>query len=103
MKVLYFAWLRTKAGTGEEDVSPPAEVTTAGALVEWLAGRSPRHADALSNRGMVPAAVTTEHIGPEHPVRPRDEVCTFPPATGRSGDPPRTRALRTRPRTPRPP
>ncbi|HEY9568938.1 MAG TPA: MoaD/ThiS family protein [Thalassobaculum sp.] len=51
-------------------------------MVEWLAGRSPRHADALSNRGMVRVAVNQEHVGPEHPVRPGDEVALFPPVTG---------------------
>ena len=29
VKLLYFAWLREKAGVGEEDVLPPAEVATA--------------------------------------------------------------------------
>jgi molybdopterin synthase sulfur carrier subunit len=82
MKILYFAWLRTKAGIGEEDVSPPAEVTTVAALVDWLAGRSPRHADALANRKVVRVAVNQEHVGPDHPVGPGDEVALFPPVTG---------------------
>jgi len=82
MKVLYFAWLRTKTGIGEEDVSPPAEVATAGALVDWLAGRSPGHADALANRKVVRVAVNQEHVGLDHPVRAGDEVALFPPVTG---------------------
>ncbi|MET4697128.1 molybdopterin synthase sulfur carrier subunit [Constrictibacter sp. MBR-5] len=82
MKVLYFAWLRTKTGIGEEDVSPPAEVATAGALVDWLASRSPGHADALANRKVVRVAVNQEHVGLDHPVRAGDEVALFPPVTG---------------------
>ena len=82
MKVLYFAWLRTKTGIGEEDVTPPADVATAGALVDWLAGRSPRHADALANRKVVRVAVNQEHVDLDHPVRAGDEVALFPPVTG---------------------
>lgn len=82
MKVLYFAWLRTKTGIGEEDVSPPSEIATAGALVDWLAGRSSRHADALANRKVVRVAVNQEHVGLDHPVRAGDEVALFPPVTG---------------------
>lgn len=82
MKVLYFAWLRTKTGIGEEDVSPPADVATAGALVDWLARRSPRHAEALANRAVVRVAVNQEHVGTDHPVRAGDEVALFPPVTG---------------------
>ncbi len=39
MKILYFAWLRTKTGVAEEDVTPPAEVGDVAALIEWLKGR----------------------------------------------------------------
>ena len=31
MKLLYFAWLRSKTGVSEEEVTPPAEVTKPGA------------------------------------------------------------------------
>ncbi len=30
MKVLYFAWVRQRTGTGEEMVEVPADVTTVG-------------------------------------------------------------------------
>ena len=36
MKILYFAWLRERLDRGEEEVSPPAEVTTVGDLIAWL-------------------------------------------------------------------
>ncbi|MEE9317961.1 MAG: MoaD/ThiS family protein, partial [Rhodospirillales bacterium] len=39
MKILYFAWLREKAGIAEEDVTPPESVDTVGALVDWLKER----------------------------------------------------------------
>jgi hypothetical protein len=36
MKLLYFAWLKTKIGTAEEELSPPPEVDTVAALLDWL-------------------------------------------------------------------
>ena len=82
MKVLYFAWLRTKIGVAQEQVAPPPEVTTVGALVEWLKARSPKHAEALANTAVVKVAVNQEHVPSDHPVSAGDEVALFPPVTG---------------------
>lgn len=82
MKVLYFAWLRARTGTSEEEVSPPASVATVAGLVEWLKGRSEGHAKAFADMGSVRVAVNQEHTGLDHPVRPDDEIAFFPPVTG---------------------
>jgi molybdopterin converting factor, subunit 1, non-archaeal len=82
MKVLYFAWLRTKAGMGEEEVSPPAGVADVSALVAWLKGRSAGLADAFADMTLVRVAVNQTYVGLDHPVRPGDEVAFFPPVTG---------------------
>jgi molybdopterin synthase sulfur carrier subunit len=82
MNVLYFAWLRSKTGTAREEVTPPAEVTTVGALMEWLAGRHPGFAEAMAAPGVIRAAVNQDYAQPEDPVRPGDEVAFFPPVTG---------------------
>lgn len=82
MKILYFAWLRSKIGVPTETVDLPAEVTTAGALVEWLKTRSPRHAEALANSKVVKVAVNQEHVPYDHPISETDEVALFPPVTG---------------------
>lgn len=82
MKILYFAWLRSKIGVPTETLDLPAEVTTAGALVEWLKTRSPRHAEALANSKVVKVAVNQEHVPYDHPISPTDEVALFPPVTG---------------------
>ncbi len=82
MKILYFAWLRTRVGLGEEQIDPPPEVDTAGALVDWLKGRGPEYAAALGNLQTVRVAVNQEQVGWDHPVRPGDEVALFPPMTG---------------------
>jgi molybdopterin synthase sulfur carrier subunit len=82
MKLLYFAWLRTKIGKAEETLDPPPQVTTVAALVEWLKGRGPGFADALKNARLVRVAVNHEYVGWDHPLRPGDEVALFPPVTG---------------------
>lgn len=82
MKVLYFAWLRTRVGLGEEEVAPPPEVADVAALVAWLSRRSPGHAEALANPKLVRVAVNQDHVGWDHPVKPGDEVAFFPPVTG---------------------
>jgi molybdopterin synthase sulfur carrier subunit len=82
MKVLYFAWLRSKIGVAQEEVAPPAEVRDVGALVDWLKARSPKHAEALANTTVVKVAVNQEYVPYDHPLSPNDEVALFPPVTG---------------------
>ena len=82
MRILYFAWLRAKTGRASEDVAPPPEVNTVGALMEWLAARRPGFAEALAAPGVVRAAVNQDYAQPGDPVRPGDEVAFFPPVTG---------------------
>ena len=82
MKLLYFAWLKTKTGLAEEEVSPPPEVTTVAALLAWLKTRGPGHAEALADLNALRVAVNQEYAKPDDPVRPGDEIALFPPVTG---------------------
>ncbi|MSO89965.1 MAG: molybdopterin converting factor subunit 1 [Rhodospirillaceae bacterium] len=82
MKILYFAWLRARTGCAQEEVSPPADVTNVGALLEWLKQRSPGHKEALADLTVVRTAVNQEHVQLDHPLKAGDEVALFPPVTG---------------------
>ena len=82
MKLLYFAWLKTKTGVGEEEVAPPAEVTTVRELLDWIKSRGPGHAEALSDLSVIRVAINQEFARPDDPVQPGDEVALFPPVTG---------------------
>jgi molybdopterin synthase sulfur carrier subunit len=82
MKLLYFAWLKTKTGVAQEEVDPPAEVTTVGELLAWLRDRGPGYAEALADLQVVRVAVNQAYADPDHPVGPGDEVALFPPVTG---------------------
>ena len=82
MKVLYFAWVRERMGIGEEELSPPPEVATVAALLDWLEQRGPRHKNALADRRTIRVAVNQRFADSQHPVAPGDEIAFFPPVTG---------------------
>lgn len=82
MKILYFAWLRTKTGIGAEEVTPPANVTDVASLIAWLKTRSPGHGAALADLSVVRVAVNQAFAKPSDPVKPGDEIALFPPMTG---------------------
>ncbi len=82
MKLLYFAWIKSKVGIAEETVTPPAHVKDVETLLNWLAQRGSGYAAALADRRVVRVAVNQEYVGPDHPVGAADEVALFPPVTG---------------------
>ena len=82
MKVLYFAWLRTRIGHAEETVAPPASVTTVAQLVDHLRGLSDAHAEALADMKAVRCAVNQDFAQLDAAVSADDEVAFFPPVTG---------------------
>jgi molybdopterin synthase sulfur carrier subunit len=82
MKVLYFAWVRERIGTGEEEVTPPAGVATVADLVAWLATRSDGHAAAFAAPARLRAAVDQAFVPLDASVAGAREVAIFPPVTG---------------------
>ncbi len=82
MKLLYFASLKQKIGTGEEDIALPDDVATIGALVDWLKTRGTGYSDALADLSIVRFAVNQDFAALDHPLAEGDEVAFFPPVTG---------------------
>ena len=82
IELLYFAWVRERIGADGEALALPAGVTSVGALLDWLAARSPGHAAALADRDRLRFAVNQEFAGVEAAVADGDEVAIFPPVTG---------------------
>jgi len=82
MKLLYFAWLKTKIGIAEEEVAVPEDVRTVTDLIAWLKSRGPGFADALANEAVVKVAVNQEFARRDQTVGNGDEVALFPPVTG---------------------
>ena len=82
MKILYFAWLRERVGTGEEDVTPPPEVATVADLMAWLAEKDEHYAYAFENPRVVRAAIDQEHVKHSAAIAGAREIAFFPPMTG---------------------
>ena len=82
MKILYFAWIRSKIGLSEETVDLPADVSTVKDLLNWLRERGPQHAEALQDASVVRVAVNEEYASLDASVAAGDEVALFPPVTG---------------------
>jgi molybdopterin synthase sulfur carrier subunit len=82
MKVLYFAWVRTKTGLAEESVSLPPGVETVGQFLAWLEGRGPGFAEALKDPKFIRVAVNQEFAAADVRLHDADEVALFPPVTG---------------------
>ncbi len=82
MKLLYFAWVKTRIGLAEEEVTLPSEVTTVGQLMTWLAARGPGYAEAFAEPERLRAAVNQDFAKPDAAIGPGDEVAFFPPVTG---------------------
>jgi molybdopterin synthase sulfur carrier subunit len=82
VRILYFAWVRSRIGRSGETLAVPAEVNTVGALVEWLKARGPAYAAAFANGAVIRAAVNQRLAKPSDAIGPGDEVAFFPPLTG---------------------
>lgn len=82
IKILYFAWLRERTGTGEENLDLPANVATVGDLTAHLRAKNPRFDAAFATPRLIRAAVNQVFATPDTQVAPGDEVAFFPPVTG---------------------
>jgi len=82
MKILYFAWIRQKAGVSEETVDLPVEIKTLSDLVHWLKARGPEFEAAFSDIKSVRAAIDQSHAKLDAPIKDAKEIAFFPPVTG---------------------
>jgi sulfur-carrier protein len=82
MRILYFAWLRERVGTGEEDLPLPAGITDVAGLIVWMQERGPGFAAAFGQARLVRCAVNQDFATPDTKLQDSDEVAFFPPVTG---------------------
>jgi molybdopterin synthase sulfur carrier subunit len=82
LNIAYFAWIRERMGVADETVAVPANVSSVGDLIAWLAARDARGANAFAEPGRIRAAVDGVMMGPDAPLLGAREVALFPPVTG---------------------
>ena len=82
MKIRYFAWVRERVGKAEEELTLPAEVATAGDLLQWLKGLGEEYDYALERPEVIRVAVDQMHVTADTPIAGAREVALFPPMTG---------------------
>ncbi len=82
IRMVYFAWVRERIGTGEETIDPPASVVTVADLIDWLAMTSAPHAEAFENRARLRAAIDQDFVALDTPIGAAQEIAIFPPVTG---------------------
>jgi molybdopterin converting factor subunit 1 len=82
IRILYFAWLRERTGTGEEVFMLPDGICTVGALMGLLRSRGEGYEQAFAIPRLVRAAVNQDFASPDTLISPGDEVAFFPPVTG---------------------
>ena len=82
MRVLYFAWVKEKAGIAAEEIDLPAEVATIAELIDWLKARGPEFANAFARSEVIRAAIDQSHVRHDAQDRGAREIAFFPPVTG---------------------
>jgi molybdopterin synthase sulfur carrier subunit len=82
VKLLYFAWVREKAGRAEEEVELPAEAQTVADVIAWLKTRGPDFEHAFERGDIIRAAIDQTHVKHDAPVADAREIAFFPPVTG---------------------
>jgi molybdopterin synthase sulfur carrier subunit len=82
MDLLYFAWVRERVGTGQEQLDPPEAVVNVADLIEWLATLSPGHSEAMREPARLRAAIDQKFVPLDTPLGSAREVALFPPVTG---------------------
>jgi len=82
MRVLYFAWVKEKAGIAAEEIDPPSGVTTIAELIDWLKARGPEFANAFARSEVIRAAIDRTHVRADAKIAGAREIAFFPPVTG---------------------
>jgi molybdopterin synthase sulfur carrier subunit len=82
MRLLYFAWVKEKAGIAAEDVAIPASVATIGDLIAWLKTRGPEFENAFARSEVIRAAIDKSHVRHDARIEGAREIAFFPPVTG---------------------
>lgn len=82
VKLLYFAWVREKAGLAEETVDLPESAETIADVIAWLKTRGENYAEAFERAAVIRAAIDQTHAKHDASIAGAHEIAFFPPVTG---------------------
>ncbi|TNE36619.1 MAG: molybdopterin converting factor subunit 1 [Alphaproteobacteria bacterium] len=82
MKLLYFAWMRQRIGTGEENLAKSDDIATVADLIAHLKAKGPGYAAAFQNPAVIKVAINQDYADFTSPIAEGDEIAFFPPVTG---------------------
>ena len=82
MRLLYFAWVKEKAGVAAEEIEPPENVATIAELIAWLKTRGPEFENAFARSEVIRAAIDKSHVRHDARIAGAREIAFFPPVTG---------------------
>lgn len=82
VRLVYFAWVRERIGLGEETITLPDSVVTAGDLIRHLKTLDEDHALALEQDHVIRVAIDQEHVEHDEAIGSPREIALFPPMTG---------------------
>jgi sulfur-carrier protein len=82
LKLRYFAWVRERVGSAEEEVELPPHVDDVAGLIAWLSERDEGYAAAFAEPAVIRAAMDHNHVQHDAQLAGAREVAFFPPMTG---------------------
>ena len=82
VKLLYFAWVREKAGRAEEIIELPRQVETVADLIGWMGTRGEQFRSAFERPDVIRVAIDQRHVKHDAKVAGAREIAFFPPVTG---------------------
>jgi molybdopterin synthase sulfur carrier subunit len=78
----YFAWVRERIGTSEEQVVLPDSVETVRDVIIWLKQRGEGYDAAFEREDVIRAAIDHKHASHDAFLHGAREIAFFPPITG---------------------
>ena len=82
VRLLYFAWVREKAGLAEETVELPRGLVTVADVLAWQKGRGANYAAAFDRIDVIRTAIDQNHVPHTAGIADAREIAFFPPVTG---------------------
>jgi sulfur-carrier protein len=82
VKLLYFAWVREKVGSGCEEIELPRQLETVADVIAWLRTRGPQFDEAFARPQIIRTAIDKVHVKSAASIAGAHEIAFFPPVTG---------------------